>query len=228
MTDLSPLVKLINREGGFQLLAHAVGRPDLNDGNYGDGSGYIRAAHKIPQEKSYTPIEYQVQGIVLRIAEKCKDSELVVYGQLTKSVTEKTRGFLGMGKKDVSVRKRRRLSDILDTTNNDDAYYMRLSVNAVVIDGVGRSATEVHPSLTIIADKDLIIKTISYLRENPTDYQAFVKRILPNKKYPRVNAGILDRIEPTENLVLFDLDTASDDPNFDASYLLRRYGERIK
>jgi len=226
MVQLTELTDAIKKEAGFEVYVHSAGRADLNDWTPEDADNYTRAIHNLrnptPMSISDNEVKKAIGGIV-----DCKtDFGVVAYGLLpsaeahiaqfrhtfikTNSLVEANKAAMEVAYKMGAPRKgegcegSQELSQVISTDSKDNAYFVCLTIGADIFDGYGRGP--MPPTLTIIGDHKLSSEIVEYLENNPQDYMKFIKLVLPQNQFPRVNDGIIAIAKPTKSIVFLDAD----------------------
>lgn len=243
--QLNELVDLVNNTGGFVVDIWIGRRDDLNDWPKGLSPSetekyYTRAmrnckGNHIQKISGYTTYEKSLGGSIGK-----NEFNVVSYGPLLekKKVTEKIpktvegteiKGFW-LWKREVLVEhieyednekevyEEQPLSNILNTENNEIAYFVQLTIKSEIRDSknpkLGRLSPE-HPKLTIVGNQRLILNIVGFLKENPNKYMNFVKALLPQSEFPNVNRGIIDISEDFNSIVFLDAENKESFPRRD-------------
>jgi len=223
MVQLTKLIDKIKKEAGFEVDVLACDRKDLNDWRSEDSSNYTRAIHNL---RNPTPMSYsdnEVKNAIGGTNDHKTDFEVVAYGLLPSAkeyVTAfrttfiKTNSWGEANKAAVKVayttseedayKGSQELSQVINTDSKDKAHFVKLTIRADIFDGYGRGP--MPPVLTIIGDHKLSSEIVEYLENNPQDYMKFIKLVLPQNQFPRVNNGIIAKAEPAKSIVFLDAD----------------------
>lgn len=225
MTELTTLVDRIEKQTGFIVYAVGGGRPDLNDWLPDKKYNYVRALYNLK-----TP-ETQADSLVIGVrkaiggaAGNKTDFNVVAYGLLpaqkiiSEKVPSETRkkvgllGRLGLTEKigETTNEKKvyegsQKLSEVIEKDDESDAYFVSMTIRADISDDYKRISPN-FPALTIVGNYDIINDIVRYLENNPKDYMKFVKSVLPDNKFPKVNKGIIAESLSAKSLVFLEAD----------------------
>jgi len=89
------------------------------------------------------------------------------------------------------------LSKLIETSNNEPAYFISMTLRADINDDNNRSGEP--PKLNIICNRELATAINDFIFENPDRYMDFIRMVLPKEKFPNVRKGIVDKVmSPTK------------------------------
>ena len=213
------LAEDVRQEAGFDVFVHAVGREkDLNDFKPNETNNYVRAVHNLKNPKpdygNIIPVYDSIGGSIGNDNSNSRMTEfdVVAYGPLIKDKLKETRPERKGGmfrkhrfaehKKVLEIEKNIPLSDIVDTNSNEQAYFLSLTLRATIYDRAKRWGHT--PTLTIVGDKQLIETTVKYLKKHPENYMRFIKDVLPENEFPKVNSGIIDKATLGDSIIFLD------------------------
>ena len=92
------------------------------------------------------------------------------------------------------------LNTIVETNDSSPAYLLEFLIQKFVPDDSKRSGSV--PKLRVIAGKNLVEETVSYLLRHPEQYYDFIRAFIPENKFPHVYKGILSPpFLPTKGIV---------------------------
>jgi len=247
------LVDKIREKAGSMIYVWAGGRPEWNDwpndkSKIGSGATntiyYTRAIQNIKNpEENCERIDESIRASLtgsLKNAPNAShsdlDFDLASYGTLIgekqiayEPVIVRARGIRGLfGGKETVYGQREvpgkpyKLSELVNANSNEEASFVRASLRVHLTDNGGRRA--LHPSLTVIGNKQLTDEVISYLMQNPTQYLELAKQIFPREKFPNINTGILGHVKNADSVVFLDADRVRESGEVHSS----EYGENLE
>ncbi len=234
MTNPSKLEEIagrVLRESALEVYIQACGRArELNDvcfegGFHSKDMNYVRAVHNVSEDKlvfySLDSLEPYLYPTIRELEARAKPFDslnIVAYGPI-RYIERKGLIF----KKEVE--KTAPLSDFVKNGDSKDAYFMKFVINADIRDSAYRNSPN-FPVLTIVAPEQVVRQIVDYLRQNPGQYESLVRAILPKSMFPKVNAGILDKMKATGRLVLLDTEKVPRDSQESMAEKVRKYGEQ--
>jgi len=217
MPEVERLARALREEGGFEVYAHAFDRPDIND-YHGPSHHDIRACFNTSGGEAigFSPI---LSNLYPHVSSDCR-ADVLTHGEYLEMETRPAivrakrwwpLGWLGLerGVEDPThrVAAKRRVCDLTEAASSEDAYFLRFTIRAKLLDHIGYGRTSpAFPDLTCVTRGGLVDDAVGYLASHPGDYYPLLMDMLPAGQFPNTRRKILDVAKPGEALAIISYD----------------------
>ena len=92
------------------------------------------------------------------------------------------------------------LEDTSKVNPSDKAFSALFRIRADVRDSAGRGGAV--PLLTVVSDHPTLAMILDFVCANPGSYYRLLREIVPRDRFPKVNAGILDKAIPGKRIII--------------------------